>query len=284
LQREVEALLARFDSSLSIYNPASIISKINRNEAVELDSFFLGCFSLAQKVNEQTHGAFDISAEPLFQAWGFGSKKQAAPPTAQQVDALMKFCGMDKFRVEGNLMVKTDPRARLSANAVAKGYSVDMVAQFLEGKGKSSYLVEIGGEIFCRGVNPKGQPWRVGIDRPTDGNLIPGNDLQAQVFLSHRGLATSGNYRKFYLHNGKKVAHTINPRTGYPANSNVLSATILAPTCGAADAFATACMVLGLDSAKLLLAAHPELDAYLVYASDSSEFGSYATDGFVVEN
>jgi len=280
LKPEVEALLARFDSSLSIYNRASTISKVNNNEAVELDSFFITCFALAQKITEQTNGAFDMSAAPLFQAWGFGSQKQTTAPTARQVDSLKKFCGMDKLRIENNRMVKADPRARINANAIAKGYAVDVVSQFLESKGKSNYLVEIGGEIFCRGVNQKGTGWIVGIDRPVDGNFAPGNDLQAKVRLSGRGLATSGNYRNFYMHEGKKVAHTIDPKTGYPSSSSILSATVIAPTCGEADAFATAFMVMGLDSAKSLLQRCPELDAYFVYASEKDEFNSCATAGF----
>jgi len=150
----------------------------------------------------------------------------------------------------------------------------------LEGRGKKSYLVEIGGEIFCRGLNPKGTGWVVGIDRPVDGNFVPGADLQAKVRISGKGLATSGNYRKFYLHNGKKVAHTINPTTGYPSHNSLLSATVIAHSCGEADAYATALMVVGLDSAKQLLSARPELDAYLIYATDSGEFKSYATAGF----
>jgi thiamine biosynthesis lipoprotein len=280
LKPEVEALLARFDSSLSIYNRASIISKVNNNEEVELDSFFIRCFELAQKVTAQTNGAFDMSAAPLFQAWGFGSQRQTAAPTARQVDSLKTFCGMDKFFIENNRVVKTDPRARLNANAIAKGYAVDVVSQFLESKGKRSYLVEIGGEIFCRGVNQKGASWTVGIDRPTDGNFTPGNDLQAMVRLSGRGLATSGNYRNFYLHEGKKEAHTIHPKTGYPACHNLLGATVMANSGGEADAFATAFMVMGLDSAKSLLQRRPELDAYLVYAAENGEFKSCATDGF----
>lgn len=280
LQSEVEQLLARFDSSLSIYNSASIISKVNRNEAVVPDSFFIGCFSLAQKISRQTGGAFDMSAAPLFRAWGFGSQRNILPPTPKQVDSLRAFCGMDKIRIEGKRVVKYDPRMSLNANAIAKGYAVDVVSKFLEDKGKSNYLVEIGGEIFCRGVNPKGAEWVVGIDRPTDGNLIPGQDMQARVRFSGRGLATSGNYRKFYIRDGKKVAHTISPQTGFPAYNNLLSATVLAESCGVADGFATAFMVVGLDSAKAMLKRYPHLDAFLIYAADSGDYSSYATAGF----
>ncbi len=281
LQGEIDALLARFDSSLSIYNRASTISRVNYNEITEVDSFFISCFSLAQRITEQTNGAFDMSAAPLFLAWGFGSQKQAALPTPEQVDSIKKFCGMDKIRIENNNIVKVDPRVRLNANAIAKGYSVDVVSQFLEGKGKKNYLVEIGGEIFCRGVSPKGRAWIIGIDRPTEGNFVPGQDVLAKVQLSGRGLATSGNYRKFYIQDGRKVAHCINPRTGFPAYTSVLSTTVIAEDSGTADAFATALMVVGLDSAKAMLQRHPHIDAYLVYASDSNDYESYATEGFV---
>ncbi len=279
LKAEIEALLARFDNSLSVYNSASIISKVNRNEAVELDSFFVTCFSLAQKISKASNGAFDISAAPLFQVWGFGSQKISDIPSKAQVDSLKAFCGMDKIRIENNRIVKTDPRVSLNANAIAKGYSADVVAHFLESRGKRSYLVEIGGEIFCRGINQRGSPWIIGIDRPTDGNYTPGADVQAKLKLSGKGLATSGNYRKFFVINGQKYAHTINPATGYPSHNNLLSASVVAPTCGEADAYATVLMVVGLDSAKRMLQLHPELDALLIYA-EGVEFKTYATPGF----
>ncbi|MGL4909202.1 MAG: FAD:protein FMN transferase [Bacteroidales bacterium] len=265
-QQEIELLLAQFDSSLSVYNPQSIISKFNRNEEVLLDSFFINCFVLAQQAAQQTYGAFDISAGPLFEAWGFGGKKERRELTNKQVDSLKQFCGMHNVCLQNNRLVKNDSRLQLNANAIAKGYSVDVVAKYLEQKGKRNYLVEIGGEIFVQGVNAKGKLWTVGIDTPADGNMIPGASLAATLQVSNRGLATSGNYRKFYEQNGKKITHTIDPVSGYPVQHNLLSATVLASSCGLADALATAFMVVGVDSAKQILASNPQFDAILIFA------------------
>ncbi|MDR1225390.1 MAG: FAD:protein FMN transferase [Prevotellaceae bacterium] len=276
---EIENLLHQFENSLSVYNQESAISKVNRNEPVELDSFFTGCFELSKEVNLRTNGAFDISASPLFSAWGFGKEERTKQLSRHAIDSLMAFCGMDKIRIEGSSIVKKDSRVQLNCNAVAKGYSVDVVAGFLKRKGVASYLVEIGGEIAGRGVNKKGRCWSIGIDKPVDGSCIPGEQLQATMQLCNKGLATSGNYRRFFVENGQKFGHTINPKTGYPVTHSLLSATVIANDCGTADAFATALMVVGLDSAKHLLNSNRDLEGYLIY-NDNNELKTYATAGF----
>jgi thiamine biosynthesis lipoprotein len=286
LQDEVEQLLQRVEKSLSVYDEGSVISKFNRNEDVAPDSYFLECFEVAQQVSRQTGGAFDVSASPLFAAWGFGAEKHSTPPTQQQVDSLKQLCGMDKFSVVNNRLVKSDPRAQLNANAVAKGYAVDVVASFLESRGITGYMVEIGGEVRCGGAKPNGSRWTVGIDMPRDGNFTPGADMACAIEICHRAVATSGNYRRFYVSGNEKIPHTIDPVTGRPAHNSLLSATVVAATCAVADAYATAFMVMGVDSAKALLGRRRDLEALLIFA-EQQQLRYYATPNFkkwLIEN
>lgn len=264
MQAGIDSLLAQIDRSLSVYNPQSIISKVNRNEAVEVDSFFTAVFRRSYEIYSATDGAFDISASPLFNAWGFGFSKREMM-TQAKVDSLKQFTGMHRVRLEGARIVKGDPRVTLNANAIAKGFGVDVVAGFLEQAGSRNHLVEIGGEVRCKGKNSEGKAWAIGIDKPVDGNMFPGEQLQTVLRLTDRALATSGNYRQYYKDNGKKYVHTINPATGYPVAHSLLSATVLAPDCMTADAYATAFMVVGVEKAQQLLAAHPELEAHFIY-------------------
>ncbi|MDR1405790.1 MAG: FAD:protein FMN transferase [Prevotellaceae bacterium] len=273
IEAGIDSVLAQVNRSLSVYNPQSVISKINRNEPVTPDSMFVAVFRRSREIYQATGGAFDISASPLFNAWGFGFTDRETM-TPAKVDSLKKIIGMHHVWLEGTRVVKDDPRVTLNANAIAKGFGVDAAALFLEQAGSGNYLVEIGGEVRCRGVNSEGRAWTVGIDRPVDGNMLPGACLQAVVSLTDKALATSGNYRRYYEEDGKKYAHTIHPATGYPVEHNLLSATVLAGDCMTADAYATAFMVVGLEGAKQLLAAHPELGAYLVYDS-CGELGVY---------
>jgi thiamine biosynthesis lipoprotein len=276
LQEEVEQLMRRVEKSLSIYDKESIISKVNRNEDVALDEYFIECLNVARQVSRQTNGAFDASASPLFAAWGFGAEERGAPPTQQQLDSLKALCGMDKFSVVNNRLVKADPRAQLNANAVAKGYAVDVVARFLESRSITGYLVEIGGEIRCGGLKPNGSGWTVGIDMPKDGNFTPGKSMAGIIEVSRCAVATSGNYRRFYMSRNEKIPHTINPATGRPAHNSLLSATVVAASCAVADAYATAFMVMGVDSAKALLSNHRELEAFLIF-SEQQQLRTYAT-------
>ncbi|MDR0414999.1 MAG: FAD:protein FMN transferase [Prevotellaceae bacterium] len=276
LQGEVEALMRRVEKSLSIYDKESIISKVNRNEDVALDSYFIECLEVARQVSEQTGGAFDVSGSPLYAAWGFGAGEHSTPPTQQQVDSLRRLCGMDKFAVVDSRLVKSDPRVQLNANAVAKGYTVDVVARFLEGRHVDGYMVEIGGEVRCGGQKPNGDRWTVGIDSPKDGNFTPGADLASVLEITDRAVATSGSYRRFYMSGSEKVPHIINPATGYPAHNSLLSATVVAGSCATADAYATAFMVVGLDSAKTLLDRNRELEGLLIF-SEQQQLKIYAT-------
>lgn len=323
VQAGVDAILQDIDRTLSGYNKASELSRLNAGDTIRPSAMLVRMYNRCYELWEQTGGALDVAAGPLFDIWGFGFKNGSLPSDGQ-VEAARKISGMGRLvpRMEDALM--EDGRLcaarlllrssaavgvshlsaavpQLNFNAVAQGYSCDTVASYLAGLGVRDMLVDIG-EILCRGVNAAGKPWRIGVDRPTDGNNTPGADLdglwesagQQQPFaplpqpqeptqktsangtaapassngssLPFQGIVTSGNYRKFYVSDGVKYSHTIDPRTGRPALNNLLSATIVAPTAEEADAIATYCMVIGLEEAKRFILSQPQLEGYLIYA------------------
>jgi thiamine biosynthesis lipoprotein len=276
LKSEAEKILHDFDMSLSLYVDSSVLSRVNRNEDVIIDAFFTEAFKKSVEITKLTDGAFDITVGPLVRAWGFGPDSQKNF-TESKRDSLLKLVGMDKVKIEKGRVIKADPGINLDFNAIAQGYSVDIICGFFDSKGIRSYLVEIGGEVRVKG-DKQGVMWRIGIDRPADDNNIPGNDLQAVISLKDRSLATSGNYRKFYVENGIKYSHTIDPRTGYPAKNQLLSATIIADECATADGIATACMVIGKDKTIEFLGFHPEFDAFLVYSDDTGNYKTWTTE------
>ncbi|MDR1984777.1 MAG: FAD:protein FMN transferase [Prevotellaceae bacterium] len=264
LQSEIDSLLDKFNMSLSAYNPNSIISKINQNIDVDIDEYFEKVFLKAKYFYEITDGAFDISASSLFSAWGFGfgNKEKITP---QLIDSLKQFVGMEKINLVDGKIIKSDNRVNINANALAKGYAVDVVADFLISQGIKNFLVEIGGEIVAAGKNKNNEKWKIGIDKPFDGNLNPGENIIHTIELTNKAIATSGNYRQFYTENGKKYSHTIDPKTGYPVQHSLLSATVIAADCMSADAVATSIMVMGIENAKKFIAKHPEYQVYLIY-------------------
>lgn len=264
-QQEIEAELKKVDQSLSPFNKTSIISAINRNEKIKVDKMFSEVFNLAENISKETNGAFDITVAPMVNAWGFGFKT-GNPPTKQTIDSLLAIVGYQKVALKDGYLVKQNLNTMLDCSAIAKGFGSDIVARFLKKKGIQNFMVEIGGEVVVSGRNDKQQPWRIGINKPTDDSLNTNQTLENVIKISDIAMATSGNYRNFYYKNGKKYAHTIDPKTGYPVQHNILSATVLAKNCATADAYATSFMVMGLDGAKKILAKHPELDAYLIYS------------------
>ena len=274
---QIDSLLEAFDQSCSNYQMESIISKVNRNEEVELDSLFIGNFVMAQEVARETQGDFDITVRPLVELWGFGLKHSDSVTTGE-VDSIMSFIGYKKVRLENGQIIKSDPRIMIDYNAIAQGYSVDVMANFLKSKGIEHFLVDIGGELYGCNAKIGGAPWKVGIERPKDGETY-GESLSAVITIKNRGLATSGNYRKYYIRDGIKYAHTINPHSGYPVQHSLLSATVLAPNAALADAYATAFMVMGVTKARLVLTRHPELDVYLIYADKEGSYRSFLTPG-----
>lgn len=276
LKEEIEAELQRFDGSLSPFNDTAVITHVNRNEDIVTDAFFQTCFNRSMEISAETKGAFDITVAPLANAWGFGFKKGIFPDSAM-IDSLLQITGYQKVKLENGKVIKADPRVMLSCSAVAKGYSVDVVARYLDSKGIKNYMVDIGGELVLKGHNPKSELWRIGINKPVDDSLSVNQELQTTLQLTDAGIATSGNYRNFYYKDGKKYAHTIDPRTGYPVQHNILSATVIAKDCMTADALATAFMVMGLKEAETFANANPDIDAYFIYSDDQGNLKTYYT-------
>lgn len=267
---DIEKVLADVDASLSPFNDTSIITHVNRNEDVVLDDFFLDVFRLALRINEDTEGAFDITVAPLVNAWGFGFKN-GVNPDEKVIDSLRQVVGLHKVKLEDGKVVKFDSRVMFDCSAIAKGYGVDVVANLLRKYGIKNFMVEIGGEVVTSGINPDRLPWRIGVTKPTDDSLSINNELQTIINVTDKAMATSGNYRNFYYKGGRKYAHTIDPKTGYPVQHSILSATVIADDCATADAYATSFMVLGLEKSKKVLERHPEMMVYFIYSDEKGQ-------------
>lgn len=276
LHQEIKNVLKEVDNSLSPYNPNSIITRINHNEDTTLNDHFTHVFNLSKQVSAQTDGAFDITVAPLVNAWGFGFK-HALNVDSAVVDSILQFVGYQKIHLENGKVVKEDERVMLDCSSIAKGYGVDAVGKLLKEKGILNYMVDIGGEVVLSGKNPKMKRWRIGINKPIDDSLSINQELQTILEVSDVGMATSGNYRKFYYKDGKKYAHTIDPILGYPVQHNILSATVIAKDCTTADAYATAFMVMGLEKAIKFCEEHPELNAYFICAGKGDEYEIHYT-------
>lgn len=278
LQPEILHELARVDSSMSMFIPQSVLSRLNDGETDTPDELLTEVFQLSQKVSDATQGAFDITVAPLVNAWGFGFKKGVFP-TPQQVDSLRQLVGYQKVRLADGKIRKADPRVMLDCGAVAKGFALDVVARLFERYGIRNYMIEIGGEVIVRGRKPDGEMWKIGIQKPSRDS-VQTEELQTVLTLTDRAMATSGNYRNFYYKNGRKYAHTVDPRTGQPVQHSLLSATVLAPTCAEADAYATAFMVLGKEGAEKVLQTQKQLKAYLIYTDAQGNFRTWMSPGF----
>ena len=270
LQKGIEQTLQEVDNSLSPFNPQSIISAVNENKPIKVDEMFKRVFMTAKEVSENTDGAFDITVAPLVNAWGFGFKNKENI-TDSLIASILIHVGFDKVSLSDNQVVKADTAIMLDCSAIAKGFGVDAVGEFLESQSVSDYMVEIGGEVRLRGKNPKSQDWSIGINTPNEDELGSNNEFQEILQTTDISMATSGNYRNYYMEGEKRYAHTINPHTGYPAQQDILSATVLAEECMTADAYATSFMVLGLEATKKVLAKHPELKAYLICSDSKGE-------------
>lgn len=277
LKNKVEKLLSDFDMSLSLYKDSSIISRLNRNENVVPDTFFTEVFRKSALVSKMTNGAFDITVAPLVKAWGFGPDEHKNF-SESKLDSLLRLVGMEKVSLVNGQLIKANPDITLDVNAIAQGYSVDVVCRFFDNLGIVNYLIEIGGEVRGKGTK-KGAGWRIGIDKPVDNNNSPGEDLEAVIKISDKALATSGNYRKFYVEDGLKYSHTINPKTGYPARNSLLSATIIASDCALADGIATACMVMGKEDAIDFISKNPQFEAYFVFSDDAGKMMTWISPG-----
>ena len=268
LQAEIIAAMQAVDNSLSPFNKRSVITHVNNNDSVCVDALFSEVFHTAEQIYRESYGAFDPTVAPLVNAWGFGFKRGMDVSSAT-IDSLLALVGFDRISLNDNRVTKADDRIMLDFSAIAKGFGSDRVAHVLDSCGVKNYMVEIGGEVVVKGHNKNGNPWGIGITKPVDDSLSVNQDLQTVLRLTDCAIATSGNYRNFYYKDGVKYAHTIDPRTGYPVQHSLLSATVIADNCMRADALATAFMVLGVDSAIAYCERHPEIDGYFIVASDN---------------
>lgn len=271
LEEEIDAQLDYFYHLFNAFDSTSVISRVNRGEPVEVDTLFQKVFNRAQEVAALTDGAYDITCAPLINLWGFGFKDGDSVTTAA-IDSVRAFIGYDKVHLEGNRVVKSDPRVILNMSSIADGTVCDMIANMFESKGIQNYMVEFGGEMRVKGLNPSGEAWRLGITKPTDDSTGLNQELQQIIrFPMPRGMATSGNYRNFYVKDGKKYAHTIDPIEGCPVQRDILSATIVAADGMTADACATAFMVLGSERAKRFYERMKGIDYYIILADSTGQ-------------
>lgn len=275
---EIREMLGEVDNALSMFNRKSIISAFNNNADTTANAMFTEVFNLAQEISAKTDGAFDITVAPLVNAWGFGFKKGELPDSTT-VDSLLKNVGYETIALVDGKLRKQNPATMLDCSAIAKGYGSDVVARLFDSIGITNYMIEIGGEVVTKGINDKGTAWNISISKPTENTTTGHNAHQAIISITGKGLATSGNYRNFRIENGRKYAHTIDPRTGYPVQHTLLSATVVADNCAKADAYATAFMVTGLEKAIELCKTN-DIEAYFIYADTNGVLQTFETKGF----
>jgi thiamine biosynthesis lipoprotein len=281
LQPAIDSLLARFDSSVSVYKPNSIISRMNNNDtSVRADIIFKTVFNRAIKVSQITNGAFDITVGPLVNAWGFGFSNKLNMQQSK-VDSLLPLVNFHHVRLDSGKLVKADPRIKIDFNALAQGYAIDVVAGFLDSKGIQSYLVDIGGEVLARRTKPGGDKWQVAIEKPAR-HAEDERVIQEVISLQDMAISTSGSYRKFYEENGVRYSHTIDPSSGFPVRHSLLSVSVIASDCMTADAFATAFMVMGVEKAMKFLEENRrlKLQAYFIFTDPGGKNQIAYTHGF----
>ncbi|MEZ5105154.1 MAG: FAD:protein FMN transferase [Draconibacterium sp.] len=278
-QNEITEKFREYTLIFSTYEKESTISKINDNIPVKPEPEFMTCFNRAMEISEITNGAFDITAGPMVNAWGFGPEKKKHL-SREQIDSLIEITGFQKIHIENGQIVKDNPNMKLDMSAISKGYTSDLIAGFLAKKGCKNYMVEIGGEVAAKGKNEHGNFWSIGISKPDEDLSVSNSELEAVIQLPDHALATSGNYRNFYIEDGKKYAHTIDPKTGYPVQHSLLSSTVLANDCMTADAFATAFMVLGVEQGIEIARSTPGIEVFFVYADENGNNQIYMSDGF----
>ena len=271
LEDSIQAAFNAFDNSLSLFNPHSILSAVNENRDTTTNALFETMWAEAEKVYSLSGGAFDVTVAPLVKAFGFGRKSdQFSAISSQTIDSLRAFVGFDKVQLIDHHIIKSDPRVQIDGGAVAKGQACDMIASLLRSQGCENYLVDIGGEVVAHGLNAKGEPWHVGITKPNLNNEGAKNELQDILAVTDICMATSGNYRNYYYEGTERRSHTIDPRTGYPVQHSVLSATVVSSSCMRADALATACMVLGAEQAIDMINRAEDAACYLIVAKNDS--------------
>ena len=277
LQAGITKKLQEIDNSLSTFNPHSTLSLINQNKTKKLDAKTEQVIQQALEVSKHTNGAFDITVAPLVNAWGFGFKNNGKI-TKEQLDSIQQFVGYEKISIQNHCLHKKSPAIILDCSAIAKGFACDAIAQYLKKQGIQNFIIEIGGEIFAHGVNPSQQKWNIGISQPQDDSTgIHVSKTFSVIKITDMGMATSGNYRNYYYKDGHKYAHIIDPHKGYPIQHSLISATVIAPTCTEADAYATAFMVLGLEKAQKILERQKYLKAYFIYTTPDGKLSTWYT-------
>ena len=275
----IQRVFYLIDNSASVFNPHSLVSRINQNKTDRLDSCLMRMYRTALAVNKATGGAYDPTVMPLVNAWGFGYKRGQLPDK-KMIDSLLHIVGIGKTRIEAGRLVKSDPRIQFDFSSIAKGLACDEVGRALERGGAASYMVEIGGEIACKGHNAKGEKWHVSIDMPIEDNARVEHQPALVIALDGGGVATSGNYRKYKEEAGKKVSHIVNPITGYSSESDLLSVTIVAPDCMTADAWATACMVMGTARTRQLMEGNRRLGVMTISADAQGNYVVWSNKRF----
>lgn len=273
----MQSFVENFNQSLSTYDPNSRISKINSNQETELDSLNTKVLQQGMWWTKYSGGAFDVAVGPLVKLWGFGEDGPHKVDSAE-VDSVRALCGYGIFVVQQNHLKKTNPNVRIDYNALAPGFAADQIGDMFNRKGYTNYYINVGGEIRCSGVNQDSAVWVIGIEKPIP-NKTGVNEAMRYIQVKNQGLATSGNYRKFYELDGQKYSHTIDPRSGYPVQHDLLSVTIMAPDAITADALATTCMVLGREGAKQFLAELKHVEYYFIYSGEDGSFQEEWSEG-----
>lgn len=279
LKFKLDSLLAKFDQSVSTYQKTSLISHFNSSNSQELDPVFEHLYRSSKMVSVETDGAFDPTIGPLISAWGFGFENRSKLDSSM-VDSLLEHCGFNLFHLDGKKLLKVDSLASLNFNAIAQGYAVDLMLDMVKSYQLNDIYVELGGEIAVSGRNKSLQSWQIGIDKPIDKNYE--RQISYVVGLSNKAMATSGNYRNYYEIDGKRYAHTIHPITGFPVEHSLLSATVITKNCMLADAYATACMVMGVEKSIEFLNRNDEIEGLLIYQDQNGNLENYVTSG--IEN
>jgi len=277
-QPQIDSILKAFNFSASLWEPNSTICKVNRNDSlINTDSIFVDIFNKSAAISEKTDGYFDFTVGQLVNAWGFGFESRAKL-NKHIVDSLLQYVGYKNINISNGKVIKSNPNIKIDFNAIAQGYSVDILAKFLRDKGIDNYLIDVGGEVLGKGKKPDGSLWTVGIEKPAekaDSDRI----LKAKIKLNNKAIATSGNYRKYYEENGVRYSHTIDPKTGYPVKHSLLSVTVLSDECWEADAYATAFMVMGLEKSLKFLEKEKKLEAFFIYNDESGKLKTHSTEG-----
>lgn len=282
LKPQVDSILRAIDLSLSNYQENSILYKINHNEDVELNDHFVKVFNKSMEISKKSDGLFDITVGPLVNVYGFGKGKKGNIGDSTVIDSLLQYVGYNKVKIVDNHFIKENPNIQIDVNAIAQGYSVDVISEYFDRIGVKNYMIEVGGETLSKGHNEFGDEWRIGVEKPLENTEISDRQIELIVGFkdTKKALATSGNYRKFYVENGVKYTHTINPKTGYSTRDSLLSTTIMADDCMTADGYATACLVSGFVKAKKIVEAIPGLEAFFIYLDKKGNYKFWFSKGF----